>query len=957
MSIHALPATTVRAIGASQVLTDPAALVKELIDNSLDARATIVSVEISANTIDTIQVRDNGHGIAPLDRSMVARRYCTSKISGEEDLNTIGGSSLGFRGEALSSAAEQSGSMTVSTRVEGEEVAAILKISRAGEVIAREHGSISAGTIVKLTDFIKANPVRRQMALKNADKCLKKIKQTLQTYAFVRPHVRLSLKVLKAKTEKANFLHAPTVSGTAEDVALKIVGSVCVQQCTWSVLEQEGFVLQAFLPRADADVSKISNFGSFISVDGRPVSGARGTSKQIIKIFRESLKQASASSDTIKEPFFYLDIQCPVASYDANVEPAKDDVLFEDPEKVLDAMRALLKAVYSMAEKNLGTTKRTRTIVQPHEAGRPVIKDDEDDFVTSLETQVSNKRSRAEEEIDFDQLEDGERELLSEIDVSAATTDRPVKRQRTFRPNMYGCDEEDLEMLDERPTTGRTDADFEELRQAQKDINVNNPWILAKMNASIRRPLAEHEGALQVTSPACGESNSRLPSYRQTQGLSGQVAPGLMTPRPSSPSPNPVPFHGPLPDLSPSHDVETIGPTSSRQPQMYSPTPSSLPDQQSLSPVRGLLREPEYNYHLTSEAVELPAETPLSAIPDVSARQRRSPVKQPRQPRLNRPFVSPIVNGPLRERVWFDHLESPASRAPQASRRPRTDQRTLVNNGLVVQGELGDLVEDPRPLTPPRRNRDIRDFVRSGGTRPQQTAASLIENRNYPPQSKRIRASSLDSVDFLIFQDEDHELQPAKRVKDFQRASELPPIESDTEPPKKALHPPRRRRTSEGRALTEVSGNGDVPDEEENQPLTAKRAVSRRRRTTDGGPDGIHRTKSSRLPLERVPKNKSMHSVLLNLSITGKAVSRGYDKIIEKNTFLDWNQPATDAYNTFAVPFNPNEMECLTASLRHALINRVSDAEMVQDLAVLVEDAIATQYERSLESTAIPAVQ
>ncbi|EME79370.1 uncharacterized protein MYCFIDRAFT_8837, partial [Pseudocercospora fijiensis CIRAD86] len=134
MGISALPQATVRTLGASQVLTDPAALVKELVDNALDANATSISIEISNNTVDVIQVRDNGHGVAPEDRSLVARRYCTSKISHDDDLKDIGGSSLGFRGEALASAAELSGTLTISTRVEGEAVAAALKINQKGEV-------------------------------------------------------------------------------------------------------------------------------------------------------------------------------------------------------------------------------------------------------------------------------------------------------------------------------------------------------------------------------------------------------------------------------------------------------------------------------------------------------------------------------------------------------------------------------------------------------------------------------------------------------------------------------------------------------------------------------------------------------------------------------------------------------------------------------------------------------
>ena len=130
MPITALPSTTVHAIGSSQVLTDSASVVKELIDNALDGQATAIFVEISANALDIIQVKDNGHGIAPRDRGMLCKRYCTSKIKDLEDLTKIGGQSLGFRGEALASAAEMSGSLVISTRIEGEPTATSIKVKR-----------------------------------------------------------------------------------------------------------------------------------------------------------------------------------------------------------------------------------------------------------------------------------------------------------------------------------------------------------------------------------------------------------------------------------------------------------------------------------------------------------------------------------------------------------------------------------------------------------------------------------------------------------------------------------------------------------------------------------------------------------------------------------------------------------------------------------------------------------
>jgi DNA mismatch repair protein MutL len=134
--IKALPPTTVSQIGSSQVLIDPSSVVKELIDNALDARATAIFVDISVNTIDSIQVKDNGHGIPADDRSMACRRYCTSKIRDFHDLKQVGGSWLGFRGEALASMAEMSGFLGVTTRVEGEPVAVLLKFERNGEALS-----------------------------------------------------------------------------------------------------------------------------------------------------------------------------------------------------------------------------------------------------------------------------------------------------------------------------------------------------------------------------------------------------------------------------------------------------------------------------------------------------------------------------------------------------------------------------------------------------------------------------------------------------------------------------------------------------------------------------------------------------------------------------------------------------------------------------------------------------
>lgn len=135
MSVQALPPSTTRQISSTQIILDPSTAVKELIDNAIDAHATSISIEISPNTVDSLQVRDNGRGIAPEDRALVARRHCTSKLRNFEELKGLGGRTLGFRGEALAALAECSGAMVITTRLDGEVTAKVLKVGRDGEVV------------------------------------------------------------------------------------------------------------------------------------------------------------------------------------------------------------------------------------------------------------------------------------------------------------------------------------------------------------------------------------------------------------------------------------------------------------------------------------------------------------------------------------------------------------------------------------------------------------------------------------------------------------------------------------------------------------------------------------------------------------------------------------------------------------------------------------------------------
>jgi DNA mismatch repair protein MutL len=976
MGIHKLQDVTVRTIGASQVLTDSATVVKELIDNALDAHATSIAVEIHNNTLDVIQVRDNGHGVAPEDRPMVAKPNCTSKLVNIDDLRTVAATSLGFRGQALASVAELSGSLVISTRVEGEPVATALKINQRGDVVGQERASLPVGTTVRITDFIKANPVRRQVALKNTEKCLRRIKQTLQAYVFVRPHVRFSLRVLKAKNNRDNWIYAPKPNGGVEDAALKIVGSACVTQCTWTVIEERGFTLQAFLPRPDAEPAKISGIGSFMSIDARPVSIARGTLKQVIKVFRDSWKAANPAFDGIKEPFICMKITCPSASYDPNVEPAKDDVVFEEPDILLALVRKMFETVYpacsAKRDKEVSQDVEILSLDAPAEASRSTA--DDDGFMTSLKQPREAFRqphpTDFEPAVPFHHLNTP---VPTSDKADPAADEHPSRPQHSFRFNMYGCDEEDLELIDAHPATGLDDVDFEELRQARKDVTISNPWVMAKMNSSVRKPMTSTRDDAEVVNERDAEPDLLDRSPRRFPGG------GLATPRPSSPSPPTEQLESSEqpPSMRVSGDGRMIGATALPSPHLHMPPPPSPSrnhhgeDDESIERAR---QPPRYDYGLSSQMPVPPSGTPLDAIPDLTSRTKRSPQKGARG-NANKPFVSPVVDQAPREKVWFDHFESmtkPRRKAQQLQQRSSAD-------GLVRQGELGDLLDEKRALTPPPRNRDIRDFVGSVNRGGDESVATVIERRNYG----RSRSHSVGSTLRRPSTHNDENVGPSKGVlsaRGFIPASELTALETRFDNIEKRIGPPpKRRKTGQG-ILREVSTNTRVQDwraanekamdaptedgsaglclskhqaedgEEEYAPPHGRRAKSRRRRTTEGSTGKVHRTKSSRLTLERVPAGQGIHNVMLEISTSMVEVSHWAGKVDEDQSLLGWNEAAVDACSSFASPPGEEEVQVIAAKLQELLVSRVSDGEMVQELGVLVRDAFAAHARDEVEA-------
>ncbi|KAL9102925.1 MAG: hypothetical protein Q9163_001985 [Psora crenata] len=614
MPIEALPAITVRAIGSSQSLTDPASVVKELVDNAIDAQATSISVEIAVNTLDKILVTDNGHGIAIDDRRMLGTRYCTSKIRSFEDLQSIGGRSLGFRGEALASAAEMAGELKLTTRVEGEETAMEYAYSSKGNIlgyalsytvagfahlISEKRVSHPAGTTVSISHFLKNLPVRKEIALKEKPSAsqLGKIKHKLHAYALVRPHIRFSLKVLKARTERSNWsyvpnceaLHASPTAAPTVQAATTLFGRKFIDQCahfTWTssgkeptiepltpnsparVTTDESYRFQALLPKAGTvDFSAVLTPRQFISIDARPISCSRGTAKHIVSRFKKSFRTAASGNDIDKsvDPFICLNIMCPPESYDANVEPAKDLVLFDNLELVLSLADNFFRAFYG--NPTTGGQSCTSRLAMPKTTWPDSLAKGQSNSSAAPRVQhgqetraVGCNGSRTSKSPEH--LSSGATLYPEKISDVAFEQQRLRYERLCKRGSMYDESEEDAYQANEASDDPFSDTVGQNLdsEDAVDDITISNPWAIAKFNACLRRPstrlavAAEKDiiGQLPTperqrgdisTSPSSPcDGSRRIHNYR-SQGL---LAPERPERRPSvntdMSSPPPFPF-------------------------------------------------------------------------------------------------------------------------------------------------------------------------------------------------------------------------------------------------------------------------------------------------------------------------------------------------------------------------------------------------------------------------------
>ncbi len=316
MAIRILPDHLVNQIAAGEVVERPASVVKELVENSLDAGASRVWVDVEAGGARLIRIRDDGHGIAGDELEIALARHATSKIGTLEDLEAV--ASLGFRGEALPSIASVS-RLTLTSRRDGEESASRLR-SENGVRGEPEPAAHPRGTTVEVRDLFFNTPARRKF-LRTEKTEFQHIDRAIRRLSLSRFDVQFSL-----AHNGRQVLHLPAVSdeeGRRRRIAA-VLGEPFAEASLRIEREAEGIALSGWIglptySRSQADLQ-------YAYVNGRAVRD-----KVLAHAVRHAYRDVLFHG---RHPAYLVSVSMDPSRVDANAHPAKNEVRFRDGRSV-----------------------------------------------------------------------------------------------------------------------------------------------------------------------------------------------------------------------------------------------------------------------------------------------------------------------------------------------------------------------------------------------------------------------------------------------------------------------------------------------------------------------------------------------------------------------------------------------------------------------------------------------
>jgi len=338
MTIHILSDDLASKIAAGEVIERPASVVKELVENALDAGARDIRLEVRGGGQRLIRVADDGSGIAAADVPTAFARHGTSKLNSAQDLFAI--RTLGFRGEALPSIAAVA-RVTMITRRADETNGVIFKVENAQTLLYQPHGA-PRGVVITVEDLFHNVPARLKF-LKSPGAENAHIAEFVHAYALAYPHVRFSL------VSDGKLVFQSVGSGKLSDVLLKVFGGETAREMM-AVTSDEN---DAAPDTLESPVSNLISVHGYVS----PPSIHRGNRRLQYLFVNGRWVQDRAIAYAVTEayhtllmvgrfPLFVLNAQLPPDAVDVNAHPTKMQVRFREPNEVYRAaQRAVRRAL------------------------------------------------------------------------------------------------------------------------------------------------------------------------------------------------------------------------------------------------------------------------------------------------------------------------------------------------------------------------------------------------------------------------------------------------------------------------------------------------------------------------------------------------------------------------------------------------------------------------------------
>ena len=313
---------TINQIAAGEVIERPANVVKELTENSIDAGAKNITIEIKNGGKTFIKITDDGKGIAPDDMEIAIERHATSKIRSIEDLDDC--YTMGFRGEALASIASIS-KLTIISKTKDDLFGNKL-IVKAGDIIDEEQIGAPTGTTMIVEDLFFNAPVRYKF-LKQDSTEFKYIKDLVQKMAIA--NLDVSFKLINNNS----IVFTSSASGKIEDIVYNLYGKEIKENIVSVNYNEDGIEITGVV--GNTLIARDNRKDQIIFLNNRNIKNP---------IITNSADQAFKGSTGIgKYGFFILNLNMPADYYDINVHPTKMEVRFKDEDKIYKSVYHAIK--------------------------------------------------------------------------------------------------------------------------------------------------------------------------------------------------------------------------------------------------------------------------------------------------------------------------------------------------------------------------------------------------------------------------------------------------------------------------------------------------------------------------------------------------------------------------------------------------------------------------------------